>query len=87
MAADEVAQVYVGDVEAKVPVPIRKLVGFSRLELLPGQVRRVAIDVKRSDLGFFDVDTGSLLVEPGDFEIFVGASSADIRLQGLLTVE
>jgi beta-glucosidase len=87
MVADEVAQVYVHDVEAKVSVPVRKLVGFARLELVPGEVQRVTIDVKRSDLGFFDVDTDAFVVEPGDFEIFVGASSADTRLQGLLTVE
>jgi beta-glucosidase len=77
----------VHDIEASVDVPSSKLVGFSRIELQPSEARHVTVAVKRSDLGFFDVEQQSFVVEPGNFEIFVGASSADLRLQGLLTVQ
>jgi beta-glucosidase len=85
-AGDEVVQVYVHDVEARVPVPIRQLKQFQRLNLEPGATQTVTLTLPAADLAFYDVDAKAWAVDPGQFEIMVGASSADIRLSGTLTV-
>ncbi len=87
MAGDEVAQVYVHDVEASVPVAIKQLKGFERLPLDAGERREVAVTIDAADLGTFDEGAGRFVVEPGAFDILVGASSEDIRLTGTVTVD
>ncbi|MBN1610602.1 MAG: fibronectin type III-like domain-contianing protein, partial [Polyangiaceae bacterium] len=85
-AGDEVAQVYVHDVEASVPVPIKQLKQFQRLSLEPGDTQTVTLTLPAAELAFYDVDAKGWTVEPGQFEIMVGASSADIRLSGTIAV-
>jgi beta-glucosidase len=85
-AGDEVVQVYVHDVEARVPVPIRQLKQFQRLRLEPGDTQTVTLTLPAAELAFYDVGAKGWTVDPGQFEIMVGASSADIRLSGTLTV-
>jgi beta-glucosidase len=71
VAADEVVQLYVSDVEASVPVPIRSLAGFTRISLAPGQRRRVSLTVPATMLSVIDAE-GRRVVEPGAFELSVG---------------
>ncbi|MBN1609490.1 MAG: glycoside hydrolase family 3 C-terminal domain-containing protein [Polyangiaceae bacterium] len=85
-AGDEVAQVYVHDAEASVPVPIKQLKRFQRLRLESGETQTVTLTVPATELAFYDVDAKGWTVEPGEFEIMVGASSADIRVGGTITV-
>jgi beta-glucosidase len=84
---DEVVQLYVRDVAASVPVPQKVLRGFARLHIPRGQTRTVTLPVKVSSLGLWDDQTRAFQIEPGDFEIQIGASSADIRLCGTFHVE
>jgi beta-glucosidase len=80
-AGAEVAQVYVGDTESGLPRPPRELKGFAKLRLEPGERRTVELELGWRDLAFFDEATRAWTVEPGAFEIAVGASSRDLRLQ------
>lgn len=71
MTADEVVQVYVTDLEATVPVPVRSLAGFRRITLEPGERRRVTFSLPGRAFTLIDGD-GRRVVEPGSFEISVG---------------
>jgi beta-glucosidase len=84
-AADEVVQLYLHDVVASVARPIKELKGFRRVHLRPGQSEIVAFDLGTKELGLWDKQM-KFVVEPGIFEVMVGASSADIRQQGKLEV-
>ncbi|MFH1539936.1 MAG: glycoside hydrolase family 3 C-terminal domain-containing protein [bacterium] len=83
---DEVAQLYVRDVESIVKQPLKKLRGFERVHLKKGETKKISIPLEMSDLGFWDEKTKQFIVEPGEFEIQVGASSSDIRLMDSITV-
>lgn len=84
-AADEVVQLYVRDVVASVARPIKELKGFHRVHLRPGQSEMVSFELGKKELGLWDKHM-KYVVEPGAFEIMVGASSADIRREGKLEV-
>ncbi len=70
-AGDEVVQLYVTDVEASVPVPIRSLQGIRRVHLAPGERREVSFTVEPRQLAIVD-DSGKSVVEPGEFAVSVG---------------
>ena len=85
-AGDEIPQLYIHDCLSSITVYEKQLRGFDRISLLPGETRRVTFHLDAShDLSLIDRDFNRV-VEPGDFEIMVGASSTDIRLKGTLTV-
>jgi beta-glucosidase len=71
MAGDEVVQLYVKDVEASVPVPLRSLQGFARIHLQPGEKQTVQFTVTTKQLSLINREM-KRVVEPGDFEIAVG---------------
>lgn len=86
--ADEVVQLYVSDVESKRPMPIKELRGFERLHLKRGEERRVSFRLRPADdFTHYDEARKAYAVEPGDFEIQIGASSQDVRLRGRVRVE
>jgi beta-glucosidase len=73
-AGDEVVQLYIHDPVASISQPVRRLRGFERVTLEPGQTKTVTFRLDRSDVGFFDED-GRLVVEPGEIDVYVGDSS------------
>jgi beta-glucosidase len=81
VAGDEVVQLYVHDVVASVTRPVQELKGFQRVSLEPGQRVTVSFDLAVDELAFYDRDMRRV-VEPGEIEVMVGSSSADIRLRG-----
>ena len=83
---DEVVQLYTHDAFASVPRPVKELRGFERIHLEPGQSKTVTFTLSGKDLATWDVQSHAWRVEPGLFDIAVGASSTDIRSQGSLTV-
>ncbi len=87
VAAAEVAQVYVGDDECRLIRPKKELKGFDKIFLQPGQSRKVSIRLDNEAFRFYDPMLHQWVVEPGAFTVYVGASSADIRLTGKLNVE
>lgn len=82
---EEVVQLYIRDLVASVTRPVKELKGFRRIALNPGEFRRITFKVSTDLLAFHDFDM-KLAVEPGEFEIFVGSSSEDIRLTGKFRV-
>jgi beta-glucosidase len=81
-AGTDVVQLYLHDVESSLPRPPKELKGFRRVSLEPGQARTLTFTLESSDMSFFDPDKGDWIAEPGAFEVLVGSSSRDIRLQG-----
>lgn len=81
-AGAEVVQLYLRDVQASVPRPIKELKGFEKVFLQPGESKKITLKLTQRDLAFWDVNTKDWRVEPGEFQVMAGVSSADIRLQG-----
>jgi beta-glucosidase len=76
---DEVVQLYIHDPVASISQPVRRLRGFQRVTLDPGQTRTVTFTLDRSDFGFYD-NRGRFVVEPGRIDVYAGnSSSADMR--------
>lgn len=82
----EVVQLYIHDKIASLTRPIKSLKGFKRLELKEGESKTVEFKLKAEQLAFYDKDM-NLVVEPGEFEIMLGSSSADIRLQDTIELK
>jgi beta-glucosidase len=82
----EIVQLYVHCQGGAVPRPIKQLVNFERVHIKAGQTRTVALDLAYDDraLWYWDEPKGDFGLEPGDVDIMIGASSADIRLRGRL---
>jgi beta-glucosidase len=76
---DEVVQLYLNDPVASLSQPVRRLRGFERVTLAPGESRTVSFRLGRDDVGFHD-NSGRLVVEPGRIDVYAGdSSSADLR--------
>ena len=85
---EEVVQLYARDAGTRKGAPLRQLRGFDRVRLAKGEERRVAFTlVPERDLAHYDEARRAFAVEPGEFEIEVGASSRDLRLRSRLSVE
>ncbi|MCR6652972.1 MAG: glycoside hydrolase family 3 C-terminal domain-containing protein [Cellvibrionaceae bacterium] len=80
-AGAEVVQLYLHDVQASVERPEKELKGFQKVFLQPGEAKEITLHLSQRDLAFWDVNTQDWRVEPGEFQVMVGVSSADIRLQ------
>jgi beta-glucosidase len=76
-AGDEVVQLYIRDPVASMTRPVKELKGFQRVALQPGQKRRVEFVLDREHLGFWNREM-RYVVEPGEFRLMVGSSSADV---------
>ena len=87
MKGDEVAQVYVHSLNASIKVPINQLKRFQRITLAPGENKTLTFKIPASELSFYDIKTNDFKTEPGQWEIQVGSSSKDIRLQKTVTIE
>ncbi|MGB3442330.1 MAG: glycoside hydrolase family 3 N-terminal domain-containing protein [Actinophytocola sp.] len=74
----EVVQLYLHDPVAQVARPVRRLLGFAKVWLAPGESRRVGFEVPPEATAFTGL-SGKRVVEPGDVELWLGASSADVR--------
>ncbi|SCE01590.1 MULTISPECIES: beta-xylosidase/alpha-l-arabinosidase [unclassified Streptomyces] len=84
-AGVEVVQVYLHDPVASVVQPVQRLIGYVRLDLDPGRVARVRMTVPAA-LASFTGREGHRIVEPGDLELRLSASSTDTRLTARVTL-
>jgi beta-glucosidase len=80
VAGAEVVQLYLHDKKASVDRPIKELKGFDKVFLQPGETQQISIELSKRDLSFWDVKTNNWLAEPGEFEVQLGTSLDDIRL-------
>jgi beta-glucosidase len=81
----ETVQMYVKDVVSSVTTPVRQLRGFRKVALGPGETATVTLTLTPHDLALYDRQM-KRVVEPGEFDVMVGASSADVRLRGTFAV-
>jgi beta-glucosidase len=77
-AGEEVVQLYIQDVEASFPVPVRALQGFRRVVLAPGETKTVAFILEPRAFSVID-GAGRWVVEPGDFLVSVGGKQPGFR--------
>ncbi|HEY5467178.1 MAG TPA: glycoside hydrolase family 3 N-terminal domain-containing protein, partial [Clostridia bacterium] len=75
-AGEEVVQLYLHDILSDVTRPVKELSGFKRIALHPGETRRLTFSVSTDQLGFYDREM-RFVIEPGDLEVMLGASSDD----------
>ncbi|WP_037289711.1 beta-glucosidase family protein [Saccharibacillus sacchari] len=87
VAAKEIVQLYVRDVESTVDRPQQELKGFEKVELEPGESKTVSLTLDRRAFAYYDVQTGGWRVESGMFEVGVGSSSRDIALTAEVQIE
>jgi beta-glucosidase len=80
----EIAQLYIRDIDSSVPRPVKELKGFVKVFLKAGESKKVNITLTEKDFAYWDVNIKDWNVEPGEFEILIGASSKDIRLTSKL---
>lgn len=72
--ADEVVQLYIRDKVASITRPVKELKGFKRVSTAAGEIKTIEFVLTAEDLGFYD-SRGDFLVEPGEFDVWVGGSS------------
>jgi hypothetical protein len=81
-AGAEIAELYVGEKNPTVPRPKKELKGFKKVFLQPGDFRRVTLELDQRSFAFFDSGSHLWVANPDIYNILVGASSQDIRLNG-----
>ena len=87
VAGDEVVQLYLHPLEPRRERAIAELRGFQRVHQRPGEEREVRFAIKpEKDLRIYDDQAQAYAVDPGRYEVRVGASSADTRVRGMFTV-
>ena len=86
-AGQEVVQLYSHALEASVPTPLRRLQGFERIDLAPGESRTVVFEVPAERLAHWSQEFGALRVESGEYEFSVGRSSADLPSSASVKLE
>lgn len=81
-SGEETVQLYIRDVEASVQVPQWELKGVKKVQLLPGETKVVSWKLTPRQFALIN-DEGTCMLEPGNFEIFVGGSQPDKRSRTL----
>jgi beta-glucosidase len=77
-AGKEVVQLYIRDLVASMTRPVKELKGFQKIELQPGESRKVMFNITTTDLKFYNSDL-KYDWEPGDFIIMLGGNSRDVK--------
>ncbi len=83
----EVVQLYVADKESTIYRPEKELKGFKKIWLNPDEEKEIVFELSKRAFAFYNVKINDWCVESGDFDILVGASSADIRLSATVNVK
>ena len=84
-AGEEVVQIYLKDLYASMLRPVMELAGFRRIFLEAGEEKEVIFDIHASQMAFID-RMYQWKVEKGDIQVLAGASSVDIRLEGMFHI-
>ena len=83
----EVVQLYVRDLQSSAYRPMQELRAFRKVRLAAGETQAVELTLGRRDFAIYDIGAQAWLVESGEFELGIGASSRDIRLTHRMTVD
>ena len=87
MDGAEVAQLYVSKPDGDVFRPVKELKGFAKVFLKAGESKTVTIPLDDKAFRYFNVDTNKFEIEGGQWTIMIGASVADIKLSGAVSVQ
>ena len=87
MAGAECVQVYRHASNSRIYRPVQELCAFAKVFLQPEEQRAVELEITASDFAYFDQGTNKTNVEPGQYELRIGASSRDIRQTLSLVLE
>ena len=82
----EIVQIYVSDKECSIDRPVKELKGFGKVGLKPGEKKTLEIAIPKEAFAFFSEPEHRWIIEPGEFNILVGASSRDIRLKETIRI-
>lgn len=82
----DVAQVYIGDTHSKLARPAKELKGFAKVNLRPGEKRRVSVMLDARSFSYYDPEAKGWRADAGAFDVLVGHSSEQIELRGNLTL-
>jgi beta-glucosidase len=74
----EVVQLYTRDLVGSITRPVKELKGFNKIELKAGETKTVTFTISVNDLKFYNSDL-KFVAEPGDFKIFIGGNSRDVK--------
>jgi beta-glucosidase len=74
----EVVQLYIRDMVGSITRPVKELKGFQKISLNPGETKTVTFSIGINDLKFYNSDL-KLVAEPGDFKVFIGTNSRDVK--------
>ena len=86
VAGAEVSQIYVSDKESTIFRPVKELRGFSKIYLEAGEEKEVSVELSKRAFAYYNVNIMDWHVESGEFDIMVGASSRDIKLEATVSV-
>ena len=81
-AGQEIVQLYVHDMQSNLRRPEKELKTFRKISLEAGETKNVSFHLDKEAFWYYDPAKGGWIVEPGEFEIILGASSRDLRLHG-----
>jgi beta-glucosidase len=87
VAGDEVVQLYLSDMSAKVAMPPKQLKGFERINLAPKQKKTVTFTLSAEDFYIWNEQTKTYEVHPGAYAIKVGSASDKLPVGGALTLQ
>ncbi|KAF3313054.1 hypothetical protein TWF173_006434 [Orbilia oligospora] len=79
VSGQEIVQLYIRDIKARLPRPEKELQGFSKLSLSPGETGIANIVIDLYSVGYYDTSIPGWIAEAGEFEAIIGSSSDDIR--------
>lgn len=86
-AGEEIAQLYIGLKESNIFRSKFELKGFEKVYLNPGEKKKVTILFDDKSFRFYNVATNAFEIESGEYDIYIGSSCVDIRLQSEVSVE
>lgn len=75
---EEVVQLYIRDITGSVVRPVKELKGFWKILLKKGEAKEIRFTIGADDLRFYN-DKLQYIYEPGEFKLFIGGSSADVK--------
>ena len=83
----EIPELYVHDPDKAIVSPVKELKRFDRISLKPGETKDVKFILKKTDFAHYDADKEEWITHPGTYEILIGSSSRDLKLEDKIQVE
>jgi beta-glucosidase len=82
MKGKEIVQLYIRPIESEVVRPEKELKRFEKLDLASGEKKEVSFTLNSRDFAYYSTNLCDWYVQPGEYEMLIGVSCADIRLKG-----